>query len=217
MTTTAQEMIAAGAADGQLQDRIRDAAIAKIGKHGFRASLRDIAAAAGLSINAVLDVYGSKRKLLEACDDYVVQAIRGSKSEALQSHDPAVWLSALAGIESYAPLMAYLVRSMEESQGLGRNMVDRMIENAVGYLDEGVRAGTIKPCRDPGARAKFLVLTNAGGFLLYRRRHRTPNDIAAVLRDYSGEMVVPALEIYTHGLMTDAAMLDAVTGQAAGA
>lgn len=31
----------------------------------------------------------------------------------------------------------------------------------------------------------------------------------SVLRDYAAKMVVPALELYTNGLMTDARMLDA--------
>ena len=39
--------------------------------------------------------------------------------------------------------------------------------------------------------------------------HDTPTDLRAVLRDYAEEMVLPALEIYTHGLMTDSTMYDA--------
>jgi len=39
--------------------------------------------------------------------------------------------------------------------------------------------------------------------------HDTPTDLRAVLRDYTEEMMLPALEIYTHGLMTDSTMYDA--------
>jgi hypothetical protein len=35
----------------------------------------------------------------------------------------------------------------------------------------------------------------------------------AVLRDYGEEMVLPALEIYTGGLMTDSTMYDAFAAQ----
>ena len=31
----------------------------------------------------------------------------------------------------------------------------------------------------------------------------------AVLHDYAQDMVLPALEVYTHGLMTDSTMYDA--------
>ncbi len=33
--------------------------------------------------------------------------------------------------------------------------------------------------------------------------HETPTDIRAVLHDYAQDMVLPALEVYTDGLMTD--------------
>lgn len=210
MTATAQGLVVY-AADEQLRAQIRDAAITKIGAHGFRTPLRAIAAAAGVSQATVLDLYGSKRNLLTACDDYIVETVRASKTRALQSHDPDTWLSALADITSYAPLMAYLVRSLQDGQGLGKDLLDRMIENVVEYLEGGVRAGTIKPSRDPRGRAKFLALNNAGGFLLFRRRHPTPSDMVAVLRDYAAEMVVPAMELYTDGLMTDTTILEALT------
>ena len=84
-----------------------------------------------------------------------------------------------------------------------------MIDNAEEYLEEGVRAGTLKPSRDPKARAKFLGMTGGGGFLLYLQMHDNPTDLRAVLRDYGEEMVLPALELYTNGLMTDSTMYDA--------
>ncbi|HUH71786.1 MAG TPA: hypothetical protein VLZ05_24645 [Mycobacterium sp.] len=38
----------------------------------------------------------------------------------MQSADPATWFAQLAEIESYAPLMAYLVRSMQAGGNLQR-------------------------------------------------------------------------------------------------
>lgn len=115
----------------------------------------------------------------------------------------------MAEIESYASMMAYLVRSMQSGGELANMLWRRMIDNAEEYLDEGVRAGTIKPSRDPRARARYLGITGGGGFLLYLQMHETPTDIRAVLRDYAREMVLPALEIYTEGLMVDRTMYDA--------
>ena len=43
--------------------------------------------------------------------------------------------------------------------------------------------------------------------------HTTPTDLRAVLRDYAGDMVLPALELYTDGLMTDSTMYDAFLDQ----
>lgn len=39
--------------------------------------------------------------------------------------------------------------------------------------------------------------------------HDNPDDMAEVLRDYGKEMILPALEIFTQGLMTDADMYNA--------
>ncbi|OBH59152.1 TetR family transcriptional regulator [Mycobacterium colombiense] len=189
--------------------RIRDAAIEQFGEHGFGVGLRAIAEAAGVSAALVVHHFGSKDGLRKACEDYIAETIRGTKSEALQSNDPATWFAQMAEIEEYAPLMAYLVRSMQAGGHLANMLWRRMIDNAEEYMEEGVRAGTIKPSRDPKARARYLAITGGGGFLLYIQMHETPTDLRAVLRDYSREMVLPALEVYTEGLLTDRTMYDA--------
>ncbi|CQD19370.1 transcriptional regulator [Mycobacterium lentiflavum] len=189
--------------------RIRDAAIEQFGQHGFGVGLRSIAEAAGVSAALVIHHFGSKEGLRKACEDYIAEEIYNSKSEALRSNDPATWFAQMAEIEAYAPLMAYLVRSMQTGGELANMLWRRMIDNTYDYMEEGVRAGTIKPSRDPHARARYLGITGGGGFLLYLQMHDTPTDLRAVLRDYAREMVLPALEIYTGGLMTDRTMYDA--------
>jgi AcrR family transcriptional regulator len=189
--------------------RIRDAAIEQFGQHGFDVGLRTIAQAAGVSAALVIHHFGSKDGLRKACDDFVAEEIRSSKSEAIRSNDPATWLAQMAEIESYAPLTAYLVRSLQAGGELATMLWHRMTEDAEEYMAEGVRAGTIKPSRDPHARAEFLTITSGGGLLLYLQMHETPTDLRAVLRDYARDMVLPALEIYTEGLMADRTMYDA--------
>lgn len=189
--------------------RIRDAAIEQFGEHGFGVGLRAIAEAAGVSAALVIHHFGSKKGLRKACEDYIAETIRGTKSEALRSNDPATWFAQMAEIEEYAPLMAYLVRSMQTGGELANMLWRRMIDNAEVYMEEGVRAGTIKPSRDPRARARYLAITGGGGFLLYIQMHKTPTDLRTVLRDYARDMILPALEVYTEGLMTDRTMYDA--------
>jgi TetR/AcrR family transcriptional regulator, regulator of cefoperazone and chloramphenicol sensitivity len=195
--------------------RIRDAAIEQFGEHGFDVGLRVIAKAAGVSAALVIHHFGSKDGLRKACDDFVAESVRTSKSESIRSSDPASWFAQLAEIESFAPLMAYLVRSMQTGGELSKSLWRTMIDNAEGYIDEGVRAGTIKPSSDPKARAKFLAMTNGGGFLLYLQLHDDPTNLRAVLHDYAQDMVLPALEVYTQGLMTDSTMYDAFSVQRA--
>jgi AcrR family transcriptional regulator len=194
--------------------RIRDAAVEQFGEHGFGVGLRSIAEAAGVSAALVIHHFGSKEGLRKACDDYVAEVIRSDKSDAMRSTNPGSWFAQLAAIEAYAPVMAYLVRSMQSGGELGKMLWRRMVDNAEGYLEEGVRAGTLKPSRDPEARAKFLAITGGGGFLVYLQMHDTPTDLRAVLRDYARDMVLPSLEIYTEGLMADSTMYDAFLSQA---
>ena len=189
--------------------RIRDAAIDQFGSRGFDTGVRAIAEAAGVSPALIIHHFGSKEGLRKACDDYIAAEIRSEKSEALQSSDAATWLAQIAEIESFAPMMAYLVRSMQTGGELGKALWRTMVTNTEAYLADGVRAGTIKPSRDPAARAKYLAMVGGGAFLLYLQLHDNPTDLRAVLHDYSHDMVLPALELYTEGLLTDSTMFEA--------
>jgi TetR/AcrR family transcriptional regulator, regulator of cefoperazone and chloramphenicol sensitivity len=193
--------------------RIRDAAIDQVGQHGFNVGLRAIAQAAGVSAALVIHHFGSKEGLLRVCDDYIAEQIREAKAESLRTSDATAWLAQMAEIESYAPMIAYLVRSMQSGSDLAKKFWQRMIDNAEEYLEEGVRAGTLKPSRDPKARAKFLGMNNGGGLLLYLQMHDNPTDLRAVLRGYAEDMILPALELYSNGLMADSSMYEAFLAQ----
>ena len=193
--------------------RIRDAAIDLFGRDGFAVGVRAIATAAGVSPGLVIHHFGSKEGLRKACDDYVAESVYGSKSEAMQTSDPATWFAQLAEIEAYAPLLAYLMRSLQTGGDLAKALWRRMIDNAELYIEEGVRAGTVKPSPDPRGRARFLALAGGGCFLLYLQMHDDPTNLRAVLHDYGEDMLLPALEIYTNGLMADATMYDAFRAQ----
>ena len=189
--------------------RIRDAAIELYGQQGFTVGLRAIADAAGVSAALVIHHFGSKEGLRKACDEYVAEFVREAKTESMQSSDPATWLTQMSEIEDYAPIMAYLVRSMQSGSELAKTFWRRMVDNAEGYLAEGVRSGVLKPSHDPKARARFLAMSGGGSFLLYLQMHDDPTDLRRVLHDYGEDMVLPALEIYSQGLMTDSTMYEA--------
>ena len=190
--------------------RIRDAAIEQFGRHGFSASVRSIATAAGVSAALVIHHFGSKEKLREACDAYVIETVRAAKTESMQNASPNAWI---AEIESFAPMTAYLMQALQTGGELSKSLWQNMIDNTEGYLEEGVRAGTIKPSHDPRARARYLALTSGGAFLTYIQLHDNPTDYRQVLHDYAQDMLLPALELYTDGLMADRAMYEAFLAQ----
>ncbi|WP_280238013.1 TetR/AcrR family transcriptional regulator [Nocardia abscessus] len=195
--------------------RIRDTAIEVFGEHGFQVGVRKIAAAAGVSPGLVNHHFGSKDGLRAACDDRVLQLIRDEKVKAITASSvKAGMLDALAEIESYAPLVAYMVRSLQAGGPMAESLFEHMAADAEGYLEKAVEAGTIKPSRDPAARARYLMMLNVGATLLYMqmRQHRDEKiDFRKAIRDLTEELTPPALEFYTQGLLTDSTILDTFT------
>ncbi|MEV0354512.1 TetR family transcriptional regulator [Nocardia sp. NPDC050697] len=195
--------------------RIRDAAVLEFGRTGFGVGVRAIAARAGVSPGLVNHHFGSKEGLRRACDDYVLGFVRDQKMQVLTGGDMAGgMLTAMAELEEFAPLFAYLVRSLEDGGPLADSLFEHMVADAVTYTEQAVAAGIVKPSRDPAARARYLMLLNLGATLLYlrMRRSREPElDDRQALRDLMSELTLPALEMYTQGLLTDPAVLDSFT------
>ncbi|MGQ4601526.1 TetR family transcriptional regulator [Nocardia sp. R6R-6] len=203
------------AADLTTTARIRDTAIEVFGEYGFQVGVRKIAAAAGVSPGLVNHHFGSKDGLRAACDERVLQLIRNEKIKAITASSVSSgMLNALAEIEVYAPMVAYMVRSLQAGGPMAESLVDHMAADAEGYLEQGVAAGVIKPSRDPAARARYLTMLNVGATLLFMQIRQNPGepiDFRTAIRELTEELTPPALEFYTQGLLTDPTILDTFT------
>ncbi|WP_199423171.1 TetR/AcrR family transcriptional regulator [Actinotalea solisilvae] len=190
--------------------RIRDAAVLEFATHGFGVSLRAIAERADVSAALILHHFGSKAGLQAECDAWVLADIRERKEKVTVGGSAGDVLLALASMDETAPLVGYALRSLQAGGGIARAFVDHFAEDAEAYLRAGVAAGTVKPSADEAARARLLTLQGFGALLLDLRLHppRDPSDLAAVLREHLGRSGLPALELYTQGLLTDRRMLD---------
>ena len=195
------------AADLTTRARIRDAAIGVFGEQGFTTGVRAVATAAGVSPGLVNHHFGSKDGLREACDAHVLDVIRSDKADFLRSPSAAAMIAQLAEIEHYAPLIAYIIRSFHSGSDLGRALFEHMVANTTESLAAGVAAGTLRPSRDPVARARYVTLQGIGSLLLYFQLTES-TDLGAALRDYSDMTTLPALELYTEGMLTDSSLLD---------
>ncbi|WP_199721629.1 TetR/AcrR family transcriptional regulator [Cellulomonas rhizosphaerae] len=201
--------------DVDARERIRDAAIARFGREGFGAGLRAIALDAQVSAALVIHHYGSKDALRAACDAHVHATIRRAKSEAMRDESPAQVIGQLATIEQYAPVFAYMVRSLMDGGPAAAQFVDGLVEDAESYLAAGVAAGTVRPSRDPHGRARALVASSVGTLLMTQLDAAAGRAVAPT--DRPGEAIVamaeatvlPGLELYTYGLFTDSSYLDA--------
>lgn len=191
--------------------RLREAAIARFASDGFSASLRAIAADAGVSAGLIVHLFGSKNGLRAECDDHVFARIRDAKRDVIGGPSgPGTMLHQLAHIDSYAPLVTYVVRSLVAGGEHARAFVEHMVADAMEYIREGVEAGQIVPSRDEEARVRYL--TGAGlGPLLLEFSLNPPTDAAdgaARVRDYIDSVMLPTLELFTEGFLADRQLLD---------
>lgn len=200
-----------GAAGRSTRARILDAAIQRFGRDGFDASLRAIAADAGVSAAAIIKHYGSKEQLHEACDEYVLGFIRDNKRTSMNADDlGAAFMSQMALLDDYQPIFLYVMRSYMSGGEVARHLIEHMVADAVDYVREAVERGKLVPSRDEEARVRYLVGASVGGMLMAVMRE--DRDLPELDRDFWRRtmhgMALPALEIFTEGFLTDRAMLD---------
>jgi AcrR family transcriptional regulator len=189
--------------------RIRDAAVRLIAADGFGVPVRTIAAEAGVSPALVIHHFGSKEALRAECDEHVLEVIREAKTDAFAGAGPRDLLAELAAVEEYAPVVGYLVQALMVGGALAEAFLDHLVADAEKYVQAAVEAGTLRPSRDPAARARFLVYLGVGALLVYLRRHPPgPAGLSVAVRSYVDFMALPALELYTEGLLADRAWLD---------
>ncbi len=198
--------------------RIRDAAIERFGRDGFGASVRAIAAQAGVSPALVMHHFGSKDGLREACDDYITEFIVEIKSETLASTGSQHFLQQLAQMDEYTWLFGYIVRSLQAGGTLASAMFERMVRDVERYFEIGEAAGTVRPSRDPAARARWVSLSGLGSMLLLiALRHPGDHiDYAQVMHEWTDDYTLPSLEMYTEGVLADRTILDGYLDYRAG-
>lgn len=178
--------------------RIRDAAIELFTERGIGpATIRDIAAAAGVSSGLVRHHFGSKQGLRQACDEYAMAEMTRIRTAAftgggfsnqsfLSSVDPAA-----------LHLQRYLVRSALDSEESTSAMFAWMVRIGEEWLDgQGIHTS------DQRAYAAVLVAMQMGMFLLADQISavigtdvRTPRGHLRMLRG--------AVEVFAHPLLAD--------------
>jgi hypothetical protein len=110
------------------------------------------------------------------------------------------------------------MRSFQAGGDLAVSMFEHMVEDVEQYLEAGIASGAVRRPRDLKAMARYLATVNGGGMLLFiQLRAGTSGavDYRQALREYGDQMLLPALEIFTEGLLPDSTMLDTLLADAA--
>ena len=197
--------------------RLRDAAIECFALGGFEASVREISARAGVSPGLIRHHFGSKDQLRAECDAEVLRRYRDLKVDGMKM-PPAQAFQMLSQLDDFAPMFVYILRSVREGGNAGREFIEHMIAEAVEFSEDGVRAGIVKPSRDPAARARFLVASSLGGLLVQLTLMPDLDiaDIGVAVRRLTDSITLPTLEVYTEGVLADSSWLDEYLAHAPG-
>lgn len=191
--------------DRTARARIRDAAIAEFGARGVAAtSLKVIATAAGVSQPLIVHHFGSKQGLRRACDEHVAATIRASKLAAVSQGpglDPLAALRDRPGAMS--TMMRYLARTLGDGSPEVATVIDEMVEDAVEYMEEGVRSGMMKPSRHPRERAAILVLWSLGLMTLHEHVERLLGVDIGGEPSQLGPYLLPVVEMFEQGVVVD--------------
>lgn len=195
--------------DRTARARIRDAAIGRFAADGVAgASVRAIAADAGVSPALVIHHFGSKDALRTACDAHVAATVRRSKHAAMAAGPGLDPVAALRAVQDGPPLMAYLARTVADSTPEVAALVDEMVADAASYMAEGVRTGVLRPTEHPDARAAVLTIWSLGALVLHEHVERLlgvdltgPPEQLVAATGY----VATGLEMLSEGVITAAA------------
>ncbi|MEU6155632.1 TetR family transcriptional regulator [Actinosynnema sp. NPDC047251] len=181
--------------------RIRDAALARFGADGVAgASVRAVAADAGVSPALVLHHFGSKDGLREACDQYVLDAVRAGGEAGVD---------ALAdSLRTATPVRRYLARALLDGTAGATALFTGLVERTEAWLAEGEAQGWVRPTGDVRARAVTYVSWQLAPLLLGDQVGRLlggdPAETAVAVRGARA-----GLEMLTGGLFTNDRWLSA--------
>lgn len=193
--------------------RIRDAAIRRFAIDGLDASLRSIAADAQVSAPLILHHFGSRAGLRQECDAHVVELSRASKSSVLDPFiGPAAFIKQVAEAGSYAVIVGYVLRLLQAGGAATQEFVERSAASMQEYLAHAESLGTVRPSRDPAARARLLAEQSLGALLLRLPARQERLDLESLpswIEGYARRVAVASLELLTEGLLTDSALLEA--------
>jgi AcrR family transcriptional regulator len=145
-------------------------------EHGPEAvTVRQIAAAAGVSPGLILHHFGSKQGLVEAVDQHVLALFDVMLGEMTGEHagdlfDPAASGSLAEAIVRHlppqSPVPAYLRRLLLDGGEGGRELFRRLFQLSAQTLEALAAAGLAAPGADPAVRAAFLMSNDLAVLLL---------------------------------------------------
>lgn len=185
-------------------ERILHAALDLFGRQGVRgSSLKAIADAAAVSPALIVHHFGSKDGLRVACDEHVAEVVRTTKAETMAQGPGLDPLAALAAYDQHRPVIRYLAGTLTDGSPHVSELLDEMVEDAVGYTAEAERSGLLKPSADPRSRAVVLVLWSMGMLVLHEHLERLLGVDLIDGDEPPYAYLTAVMDIYADGVLAD--------------
>jgi AcrR family transcriptional regulator len=191
MTEPAREDLTARA-------RIRDAALRLFAERGTEAAtIRDIAAQAGVSLGLVRHHFGSKDALRAACDEYALAQVRQILAEGVESG--ATPSAGFALHPTIVLLLGYFARSMSD----GSQAADEMFAEFVAVSEQWLAHNHPDRFDDPKAVAVMLTAMQIGPLVLH---NQVSAALGVDLLSMAGQIrsAKTYIDIYTHPWLSTA-------------
>ncbi|MCV2394233.1 TetR/AcrR family transcriptional regulator [Actinotalea sp. M2MS4P-6] len=186
--------------------RLRDTALQLFAERGPDAvSVREVAAAAGVSPGLVVHHFGTKQALREAVDDHVadlLESMLSSLDDAMQGDAQEIAAGSagllLEHLGPGSPVPAYLRRLLVSSEG--GELFRRWYRMTLEVTERMVEAGVFRPSADPEVRAAFLLVNDLGVFLL-RDQLRDALGVDPLGAQGAERWAAGVVEAYLHGVV----------------
>lgn len=188
---------------------IRNAAMRLFAERGAAAvTIREIAAAAGVSAGLVMHHYGSKDRLRDAVDRRAVaffEEMIGELARIGEEGGSASLAELFAGrLESEPTMTAYVRRLLADGGEAADALFGKLFEATAAGMRSLVAAGIARPAGDEPVRAAFL-LANDLAVVLLRRQIGQATGADPLSRDGLARWTAAVMDVYTGGVFAASA------------
>jgi AcrR family transcriptional regulator len=182
--------------------RIRDAALKHFAEHGFaRATIRGIARTAGVSSGLVRHHFGSKEGLRQACDEYVLGALRRVNEQVMDDDQVANPVVASAARRAVTPLQTYVARALVDGSATASALFDETVTMTARWFSHADESRTEPPATDERTRAALIIAMKLGIPLLHEHVSRILG-VDMFSPEGDRRIVLALLDIYSHPLIS---------------
>jgi len=183
---------------------IRIAAMKLFAERGYAGvSVRQIAAAAGVSPALVIHHYGSKEELRAVLDERVAVFVESMLAElaGVQEAGASAGIAELFAdrLEREPALAGYVRRLLSDGGPAGTALFERLYQATRAGMRALEQAGIVRPSRDGPVRDAFL-LSNDLAMLLLRPHISQATGIDPLARDGLARWSAEVLDIYSGGV-----------------